>query len=336
MGFQTKITLFILPIIFAAVAGVGVWNFMAARDTVYQYTYEQIDLILEETLSHELIRREKILRQTEMDQVDFFVREYQNEALAALGKEMENKEGAYAVLNSQKEFILLPKEMTAQTLSPLLEKLFNGAPEFPQQGRFMDKASHQQFYVAAAFPPWGWTLVYFIEAAPIHGAISDIFRRTCIIISVFLFLGILGLLGILRKVLTQRVVLLKTAAARIAREQSIQTIDIKSHDELGDLARSMELMSETLYHHNVKQEKMKTELMTLNRELFTSNQNLEEMSKNMEMQVAQRTQTLEDINQELTANIASIEAELNQANQKRTRLTEKLSGLLLKQADMVQ
>ncbi len=95
-------------------------------------------------------------------------------------------------------------------------------------------------------------------------------------------LGYLTIRSIVRPIET-----LKAAAARIANCETVRNIDVHSRDELGNLARSMEVMAEEIQSHLARQQAVQDEVRQLN--------------ANLEKRVEERTAALENAVTELLA-----------------------------------
>lgn len=332
MTFQAKLLLIVFPMVFLAILGMGLWNFSEERDSVYLHTFSHMELMLRETLETDLARRERLLRSIRMDHLDFFVTEYQREALASISERGSRQGGQYVVLDRHRNPVSsagtdMPG-FTGKFREKITSDLAKSRPGEVIRG-FYSAGEIHHFYAAIHYPPWDWVLVHTQEAAGVRAAITRIFWRTSLGISVCVLGAILGILWLLKKFLIKQVLVLKDAAGRIAQKESVETIPLDSGDELGELARSMEIMSRQLRDHDLRQK-------ALREELAAANQELSRLSRQMEQQVSEQTQDLADKNRELSQNIRSIQQELTSTEMDRNRLTQKISELLLKQSDIAQ
>lgn len=101
------------------------------------------------------------------------------------------------------------------------------------------------------------------------------------------------LIGILTaRWITKPLLELNAAAKKIARGDWQQTIVIHRQDEVGELATSFNQMSQQLQHSF-------TEMETLNQELLSSKDQLATYNRCLETEIAERTEALEQANQEL-------------------------------------
>ena len=332
MKFQMKIMALLIPIISAAIIGMGLWNFYEAREDVYQYTHDRLRTVLTETISNELGRRNQILLSAQMDQVGFFVEAYKGEAIEAIQQRMADGDQYFIIIDHRSQSVIAsPDAYSPEILTPLIAKLAStaGSDVIATDGRFTIADRNPLFYTAQAFGPWQWVVVHFIEGEGVHRSIFTIFWRTTIGITVFVSLGILGTFWLLNRYLVKRVLRLKKAAADIADRKTVAKIEIESGDEIGELARSMETMAAILDDHRAKQERLRNELIKVN-------QQLNDLGQDIEDQIQQRTASQETINLELRRNNTSIKEELTISKEKRNELTVKLSELLMKQSDVLQ
>ncbi|WP_321415211.1 hypothetical protein [uncultured Desulfobacter sp.] len=124
MSFQIKIMMLILPIVALASVGTGFWDFFESRNAVYQYTYNHIQLILNETIANELIRRNQLLKRADMDQIKSFVNAYKKEAIASIKERMRSENGTYVIFDRRTNHLLVfPVIYDSEDISWIREEL---------------------------------------------------------------------------------------------------------------------------------------------------------------------------------------------------------------------
>lgn len=270
MSFQVKIMVLILPIVALASVGTGLWNFLESRDAVYQYTYNHIQLVLNETIANELVRRDQLLKRADMDQIKSFVNAYKKEAVAAIKERMRSENGTYVIFDRRTRHLLVsPGIYDSEDISWIREVLLEkkGNDHIPEKGDIKIKKKHY-FYVADDFVPWGWDVVYLIEGTPVHRSIFASFWRTTLGIFLFVCIGIISMFWPLKAFLVQRVLHLKQGAALIEEGDLTYRFDIKDpKDELDDLALAFNRMAEAIEYRETRQKKTNSELLKKNEEL---------------------------------------------------------------------
>lgn len=115
---------------------------------------------------------------------------------------------------------------------------------------------------------------------------EQVFMVSLILIALLtLAVGTIGFLTI--RSIVRPIGTLKAAAARIARHEKVERIDVHSRDELGELARSMDSMAEAIHTHMTQQE--------------ASEAKVRELNANLERRVEERTGELKAAMTELVA-----------------------------------
>jgi len=260
----------ILPIIALAIVGTGLWNFFESRDAFYHHTYDHIQLVLNETISNELTRRNLLLKRADMDKVKSFVNAYKKEAIASINERMRSKNGTYVIFDKGTNHPLTyPSMFDPQNFTLLREEILQkkGDDHIPVKGDLRIEKM-QYFYVADDFAPWDWVVVYLIEGTPVQRAIVAGFWRTTLGIFLFVCVGILSMFWILKKFLIQRVLHLKQGATLIGEGDLTYRFDIKNpKDELDDLAMAFNRMADAVELRETRHKEMNAQLLKKNEEL---------------------------------------------------------------------
>lgn len=338
MKFQTKMILTFPPIVMAAILVLGGWHYVESRNALYKQTYRYLELYLNETISNDLKRRHLLLAEAKMDQIDFFVREYQAEAISALAIRKKELEGDFLILDNNDKVIFSTgsKNNVLNNLhwKSAANRLSEGQKNFTSG--YLENQKNHYLYVGSYFRPWKWKIFYSLEENQILQAISQTFWRTAISMALCLLFAIALIIWILNRFLVRKILILKEAAVQIAEQQPIELINIQSNDELGGLARNMETMSAKLQQHKKRQEDLQKELELVNEELKASNERLALLNQELEQKVAKRTTVLENVNINLRAQQQNLNAQLESATKRRNELVSKVSELALKKADVIQ
>jgi len=120
----------------------------------------------------------------------------------------------------------------------------------------------EQVYVTRHFKPWGWVVFFAMPDQVVHDAEKQIQTATIGIAGICSILSILAILLIFRKFFVVPINIIGKAASSIATGEGVNQIDVYSKDELGDLARNMEAMSDSIQKHQAEIIKSHDELET--------------------------------------------------------------------------
>lgn len=336
MRVQTKVTVAIAPLVTALLVAMGAWYYFQARESVFQHTYDTLGVLLLETVENDLGKRVKLMSRTKTDGIDFFVSAYQKEALQAMGEREFQQHGDLFVFNQKGELLLGTNA-----------RLTEGVPQFLEQVTPPPVASNRKYeqgllllggerylYAATKFQPWGWKVVLILHGHGVYSAINNLFWGVSLSIVLSVVFAITGIHWLTNRFLVQHVLLLKNAAFDISRQVSVEKIPIDSHDELGELARSIESMSFTLQQQHEKEKQMQGDLRELNEELRVSNDRLEGLNKELEQKVRERTRSIESINTVLRENLQSLQQQLEEADTKRQKLVVDMSEIVSGKSDL--
>ncbi|MFO7749044.1 MAG: HAMP domain-containing protein, partial [Desulfobacteraceae bacterium] len=133
------------------------------------------------------------------------------------------------------------------------------APEY--SGR-TEEAGIQTVYVARQFSPWNWVIFFAMEDQVVLGAARQIRNATIGIAGICSILSIAMVLIVFNKFFVTPVRIISNGASAIAEGRHVKQIDVNSQDELGDLARNMETMSQAIQQHQDEIKKSHDELET--------------------------------------------------------------------------
>lgn len=337
MGFRKKIVLTVPGVAILAAILIGLWSYSEIRENTFRQTYQYMEAVVSDVMRDQLQFRTDLLHNSHMDAVDFFVTEYQKEALRSIAEKGAVVDGEFLILNSSGELLHGADGINKSVSQPAwLAKLtdLNFEQGATVQGALAgDQSNH--LYVGASFEQWEWLVFFLLDKKAAQAEVLSIFQRTFLGISLVMLCAVLFILFVLKRFIINRVVLLQEAALNISQRREIDSINIKTQDEFGDLARSMEEMAAALSHHERQQKQLQDEAESLNSRLAEANTELERFNQEFENQVNERTRSLENIHKELYENLESMKEELTNTKEKNNRLVKKLSELTLKQSDMV-
>ncbi len=139
-------------------------------------------------------------------------------------------------------------------------------------------------------------ITVIMDLRPVNARLKN--RLLLISMAAAIFMLLLGavLLVIMSRTVLQPVQLLSAAARQIAEGDRGAQIELRSKDELGDLARSFNSMARTVEQH---QDHLENTVATRTAELAAANQELSRHRDHLEKLVADRTQELSDAQAEI-------------------------------------
>ncbi|WP_120497522.1 ATP-binding protein [Kiloniella sp. EL199] len=246
MKLYQKYFLTMLPIILLCIGSLGFWSFSHSKNALYKSEEENMRLLLNEAVHHIIESRYELLDQTGLADIPAFVQSYQEEAFQELNELSATTNRWFYVISREGKPIYSSDKNNLETLEEwgalvqsLQEKSFD---------TFKTKGNKTNLYASATFDKTNWNWVIFVSRpeAEVSEQVSSIQSVTIGIslLAVILMGGLLTLTT--RRLLIQPITSLQNAAARISRQEPVENINITSNDELGDLARDMEGMSEAI------------------------------------------------------------------------------------------
>lgn len=289
------------------------------------------------TLDDEFSHRTKLLQQSKMDSVHFFVKSYQQEALSSVIASAERLRGYFIVTDSSGDILLGNEtDIDVHFFQSLPENL-KGEDRLETTISFGKLHAEGISYLFAVtyFQPWDWFVFYVISDEYATSQIGSIFRQTLGAITFVLLLTIITVMFVLKHFIFSRIDILKNAAKQISVNKRVGNIPIHEHDDFGELARSMEMMAAKLLKNEERQKKLLKEAEELNGHLHAANSELTLLHGDMDRQVQARTAALEKVQKDLYRNLEDIKAQLDHTKEKNNKLVRKLSELTMKQSDMV-
>ncbi len=262
MRLQTKLILTILPLILITITGLGLWSFDAARKSIYDSEFRYLRVVLDEYIANHLTRRAEILQRSGLNEAKSYVERYQQEAITSATKLSESQSGHFFALNESGRFIFSSHNLNASQLEEswgliALQISRNSTGILHAEG--MGQHANALYY-GYHFKPWGWVVFFSVDSHDINASINQILLATLGVAGISAFAAMIAITFLFSQFLLRPVILLKKAASRIAQQESVNSIKIRTNDELGELARDMETMSQSIQDYNFQQGRLKAEL----------------------------------------------------------------------------
>jgi len=250
MKLQLKILLIIIPFLVLGQVILGLWSINAAKENTYKSTYRYMFNILDSYINDHISLNYQLLKDAKLDAVESYVKNYQQDAFKKSEKISEAKGGHIFVVNESGEFVfsslkhnplqieLLWKDISHEIVEQHSETMSKG---------YVNKGQYHDLYVAHYFKPWRWVVFYSVPDDEVTASVNNILMLTLAIAALCALGGTLLIFVFCKAYLVRPIDTLKDAAAKITSHQRIKTIAVNSKDELGTLARSMEVMSESIH-----------------------------------------------------------------------------------------
>ncbi len=315
MKLQHKISLAILPLVAAAILGLGAWAILIATHSIEDAMYRSVVKELSDYIDTQIVKHHELLATHNLAKIPSYVQRYQQEAIQAADKLTHFKTGNLTIVDSDGRKILYGRARLAdrpEAWRQALEKIrqLDGAYV---KGRW-SAASGSQIYVGRYFPPWQWTLIYAVSAQELEAPGARIRNATLMAAGICGLACFAMLFWILRRSVVGPVVRLKAAAAAIAAMQPVTQIPVHSRDELGALARDMEQMAGAIQGYRNDKEHWQKELEA---QIEARTNDLRQVNNALQKEIRDR----QKVNAELRSNelALNVALELKQDSEERFR-----------------
>lgn len=249
MSLYTKFIAAIIPIVLLGTGALGYWSFTYSRDVLYRTEQQAMNLRLENAIDQFVARRYRLLETTGLNSLTSYVDQYKAEAIADF-KDLSEKTGRRVLIFSQDGTALFCGGCRNETFPAGWATLVSGVTSQLFGTHYASPGDHAVFSATGfAKPEWNWVVLLTIPESVVSKHVEDI-RLATIIVSLASILAVAGMIAwVSRSLLVTPILKLKLAADSIARHEPISRIDIDSNDELGRLARDMEMMSQSIHDY---------------------------------------------------------------------------------------
>ena len=310
MRLQSKIALAVVPLVVIFVLVVGIVAMRVAGRALRDTTLNHMTVVLDLFIHNNIQPLHTRLEQSDLTQVDPFVAGYQAEVARSARNFSLVQNGFLFGINGEGKIAFRSGDIPPETLKRVWEPVARDLPGTNGNAAVSGEIQaddHSHFYVARPFPAWDWTVVYAISGEEFATLIRPI-RVGAIGMAAGGGIGAVILVFLLlRFILVRPVSRLQRAASDIAGGEHPGTIDVHSNDELGDLARHMEIMAAGIRTHQRMEETWRREL---------------------ESEVERRTQALQSANEALTGEIAERRRAESKLRQSETRYRQLFDTIL--------
>lgn len=249
MNLYTKFIAAIIPIVLLGTGALGYWSFTYSRDVLYRTEQQAMNLRLESAIDQFVARRYRLLETTGLNALTSYVDQYKSEAMADFGT-LSEKTGRRVLIFNRDGTPLFCGGCESETFPDGWGELASGVT-IEHYGTHEAAPGDHAVFSATGFAEkeWDWVVLLTIPESVVSKDVEDI-RLATIIVSLASILAVAGMIAwVSRSLLVTPILKLKLAADSIARQEPISRIDINSNDELGRLARDMEMMSRATHDY---------------------------------------------------------------------------------------
>ena len=246
MNFYQKYIVATLPIVLIGTGALGYWAYSQSRDALYNSEREVMVHLLSDSIDHVMDRRYKLLQRTGLSQVDSFINKYKEEVFSELRTLGAQSGRRFIVFDDTSVPVFCSDCPTTEVpaawmqLSAEIGELRSGTLQSPEDGQALYAA------VRYARPNWNWVVFITRSDTEVLKQVTGI-RLVSLIVSLASILAVAAMLALVtHRLLLKPILKLRQAATQIASHEPVDTIDINSDDELGQLARGMEHMSRSI------------------------------------------------------------------------------------------
>ncbi len=297
MKLQFKILIIVIPFVLFSLLTLGFWSFNEAKKSTYLSSYRYMNIVLESYVTEHLSENYQLLKDAKMDEVVSYVESYKQDAINKAEITTKARKGHLFVIDESGELVFCTQGHASVIAEPSWKKIAIGIVEHSSdkifEGLHVQKP-YDDIYVAQYFKPWRWVVFYTVPGKDINTLLNKIRFVTFGVTILCALVGALLIFIISRVYLVGPINKLKDAASEIAARNSIDTIAIDSKDEIGQLARSMEAMSQEIQQYKTEREKAEKLLIKKQEELQKSQSGLQRHRDSLEQSVDERTFELKE------------------------------------------
>ncbi len=279
MKLQSKIACSIIPLVLSSIFLLGTWSIKKAGESIHKSTFLYMNTVIDAYMP-DIEKNHQLLVKNGLDTIDSFVSDYKQDALkTAQNLKLPDSSHLFIMDGSGNLVFCSTKkhsDVMASAWGAAVKKIRSASADVPASehtGR-AEEAGIETVYVARQFSPWDWVIFFAMEDQVVRSAQKQIRNATIGIAGICSILSIAMMLIVFNKFFAKPVRIISSSASAIAKGRHVKQIDVNSHDELGDLARNMETMSQAIQQHlaEIKQshDKLETRVKERTMELETA------------------------------------------------------------------
>lgn len=265
MKIKFKLLATFVPILFIGMTTTGYWSYLTAYESVREKEYQLLTQTLSLTFMELVNERHFLLVNSGLENVPVFRDAYQKEVFDELKLLHRSTGKHYTVTNASSHEILFSTQETwsrpptdnASIVSVNSYKVAFGEAELNGE---------KVLFACTSFAPWNWKLTISQPTNALERSLVKI-TWTALIVTLLSLILVSFLLGrVIHHFVLKPVSKIKQATGHIAEEKSQVSISVREHDELGELARDVEVMSADIADYVTKAQsanKAKTDFLAV-------------------------------------------------------------------------
>ena len=242
MRIKSKLLVIYIPILLVGMASSGYWAYSSAYESVREKEYQLLTQTLSLTFFELVNERYELLINSGLENVSVFTKAYQKEVFDELtslhlttGKQftVSDKTTGNKLFSTQRNWMPIDTSNASITRINAIDIAY-GQTTLNGDGIF---------YACSKFEPWNWKLTVSQPTKELESSLLKIAWLTIIVTLLAVVLVSLLMGKVTQYFVVNPITKIKNATASIARHHKKVAIDVKSEDELGELARDVEAMS---------------------------------------------------------------------------------------------
>ena len=242
MRIKSKLLAIYIPILLIGMTLTGYWAYLTAYDSVREREYQLLTQTLTLNVLEIIDERHKLLIESGLENVPVFRKAYQEEVFEELKSLQQATERHFAISERSTNTVIFS---TAENAFELNVKNANKTIIANRRVAFGESNVNDTdvLFACSEFTPWNWKVTALQPAEPLQSSLFTIAWLTSLV-TLFAVIIVSLLMGKVTQVfVVSPIEKIKTAASRIAIEHKKVSIDLQQTDELGSLARDVEVMS---------------------------------------------------------------------------------------------
>ena len=250
MKLQTKVTFIIIPIIILGIFMLGMWSIKKSEESTHKSTFLYMNTIIDSYLA-DVNMLHNLLAKNGLEKIPSFVSDYKHRAFR-IGKDIQSPpSGHIFIIDESGGLVFCSGKSDKNEMEIFWGPIVQEEIEFSKTGygEYSAEGDNRNLYVVRNFKPWHWFIFFSIDDDEAHAMKTQIRNAIVLVASLCSLFSILLILIVFRRFFVVPVQILGKSAEAIAEGKNMKAIDVHFKDELGDLARNMESMSESIQKH---------------------------------------------------------------------------------------
>ncbi|WP_051261291.1 PAS domain S-box protein [Desulfovibrio inopinatus] len=281
MSIRTKMLAFLLPLVTLFITGFGFWATQTANSGIQASLQSHLYTALDGYIATSIEPKHAFLLESGLDQVQPFVKQYQEDA-AAQSSEVPLPEAGRILIFTQDGHLVFdslgrPNDEVKAAWDSEIPAIIDNYGQHQLKEHDVNDTLH--IYTARQFLPWKWVIIATVPKDIFFKIPERIYHMTLTFTVVCVLCVTILIVLFFRRVILRPTDILMRAARDIAERRKREPIPLKSNDELGRLARIMESLWKDIKDNETElaqwQKSMEERVMDRTRELSRKTEELE-------------------------------------------------------------